>query len=220
MIIRKWGIELRRLTQNDIELVRQMRNKDHIRNRMFYDRYITPEEQLQWFRSINNHRNYYFLIVVQKNNEKIGLINGKNIDFVEGTLEGGLFIWNDEYWGTPYPVIASSIMHDLAFYITGIKRVLVRVRADNPLAVSYNQKLGFEIVSKNEREILMILTREKYDETSKLIKQIPPMNGETLQIDDISFEDETFEGNYTDYYLNLPLHIMEKYVRRMIQTIK
>ena len=58
MIIRKYGISLERLTEEDIELVRQHRNSEFIRKRMFYQKMITEEEQKKWFQSINNDFNY------------------------------------------------------------------------------------------------------------------------------------------------------------------
>lgn len=45
MIIKKYGITLERLTEADIELVRQHRNSELIRRRMFYQKQITEEEQ-------------------------------------------------------------------------------------------------------------------------------------------------------------------------------
>ena len=60
MIIRKYGIVLRRLQHKDIELVRVKRNQDSVRNFMFYQKKITETEQEEWFKSINNIYNYYF----------------------------------------------------------------------------------------------------------------------------------------------------------------
>ena len=60
MIVRKYGITLRRLALEDIELVRQKRNSQEIRQVMHFKDEITPEMQLKWFESINNFENYYF----------------------------------------------------------------------------------------------------------------------------------------------------------------
>ncbi len=79
MIIKKYGITLERLTEADIELVRQHRNSELIRRRMFYQNQITEEEQKKWFAKINNDLNYYFLILHK--GKKIGL-NARNYRFL------------------------------------------------------------------------------------------------------------------------------------------
>ena len=90
MIIEKYGIKLIRLKQEDIELVRLKRNSLDI-NELMHDRVIISfEMQYKWFQSINNIYNNYFIIIY--NNEKIGLVNGKNSDYEKRQSEGGMFI--------------------------------------------------------------------------------------------------------------------------------
>jgi len=115
MIVRKYGITLRRLKEEDIELVRQMRNLVAIRNKMFFQETITPEMQIKWFNSINNKNNGYFIIEVE--GKKIGLIHGKNLDFEKRTCEGGIFIWDENHIGGFGPSLASVIMN----YWTGYR---------------------------------------------------------------------------------------------------
>src|ERR1017187_6809502 len=110
MLIRKYGITLKRLKEEDIELVREMRNSAAIRSTMAYREQITPEMQKKWFESINNKFNGYFMIIHE--GTKIGLINGKNIDFEKRTCEGGIFLWDENYKDTIIPALASIIMND------------------------------------------------------------------------------------------------------------
>ena len=119
MIIQKYGIVLRRLQHKDIELVRTKRNQDSIRNYMFYQKEITAEEQEEWFKSTNNIYNYYFII--ESDNKKVGLINGKNIDYEKRTSEGGIFIWDEEYRDIQVSAIASLIMAEFTFLIFDFK---------------------------------------------------------------------------------------------------
>ncbi len=103
MIIRKGNLSLIRLTENDIELVRRWRNCEEIQQFMEYRQHISPKMQLKWFRSVDNINNLYS--IVRYKGEKIGLCNGKNIDWKKGSMEGGIFTWDKKYQNTPVPVI-------------------------------------------------------------------------------------------------------------------
>ena len=79
MILTKGNISFRRLTIDDIELVRNWRNSQQINQYMAFRDYITPEMQVAWFHSINNMNNLYFII--EYKNEKVGVFNGKDINW-------------------------------------------------------------------------------------------------------------------------------------------
>ena len=104
MKLYKYGITLERLKEADIELVRQWRNSDPVRLNMAYREIISPEQQLQWFRSVDNLENNYLLIYYK--GEKIGLLNDKNVDWEARTSESGLFLGRTEFYSTfvPYQI--------------------------------------------------------------------------------------------------------------------
>ena len=64
--LEQYGITLKRITEEDIELIRIKRNTPEIRTRMAYRKKISEAEQKLWFQGINNHLNYYFLIQLSK----------------------------------------------------------------------------------------------------------------------------------------------------------
>lgn len=161
MIISKYGLELHRLAHDDIELVRQMRNRDDIRANMFEQDIITSEQQEVWFSSINNERHYYFVIHHEK--RKVGIVYGKNMDFEARECEGGVFIWDRDALGTDVPAKASICLIELAFNILLANRIHARVRPDNQKAIHYNKALGFRPASQVASEC-MIMTRADYEE--------------------------------------------------------
>ena len=111
----KYGLTLKRLTKEDIELLRNWRNSESVNRFMEYREYITPEMQEKWFESINNPNNFYYIIIY--NDEKIGLINDKGFDrFGKATSEAGLFIAVDKYKNTFVPVLASLILLEVSFF--------------------------------------------------------------------------------------------------------
>ena len=87
LTIEQYGIILKRLEFEDIELVRRWRNHPKIRKRMSFKKHISKEMQKAWFDSINNKYNYYFLIEYQ--GRYIGVIDNKKINEEDFTAEGG-----------------------------------------------------------------------------------------------------------------------------------
>lgn len=142
MLIRKYGITLKRLKEDDIELLRVKRNSEAIRQTMYYRSTITPEMQREWFESINNKYNGYFIIIYHY--KKIGVIHGKNIDFDKRTCEGGIFIWDMDYLNTTIPSLASIILNDWTFYYIKFNSVFAKVLSDNKTALTYNKMIGYE----------------------------------------------------------------------------
>jgi RimJ/RimL family protein N-acetyltransferase len=170
MLLQKFGLILRRLEQNDIELVRQMRNSESISRFMMYREHITPEMQLKWFKSINNTNNFYFII--EYLGEKIGLVNDKNIDWIRKTSEGGLFIWEERYRNSIIPLLVSVCIIEMAFYVLNWEKSEVIVLKSNQQAIDYNLRLGFIIQDESENEIVkMVLTRENYELKAKKITE-------------------------------------------------
>jgi len=213
MIVRKYGITLRRLKECDIELLRQKRNSEAIRNTMYYREEITPEMQKKWFDSINNKNNGYFIIEVD--DKKIGLIHGKNLDFEKRTGEGGIFIWEKDYLGGLVPSLASVIMNDWTFYMINFKASYAKIMLDNPTAIAYNKLMGYQPCEPQNNDAgvqWMILTKESYEKHMKLLRKgIKELTGdsEILKLEDGDASDDL--GKEIDlFYKNLPPDIQEK----------
>ena len=209
MIIRKYGITLERLTEADIELVRHHRNSELIRRRMFYQKMITEEEQKKWFQSINNDFNYYFLILHK--GKKIGLTHCKINSYEEGVSHGGIFIWEPTAMQSHLPIIASVCATDLIFFLVKIKKSMAEVRADNKIALEYNQKFGYKIVEalSDDEKFVLELTPENYLETAKTIrKMVKKMSNDFTELswDDI----ELPKKKPAVLYENLPSYLSER----------
>jgi len=160
----RYGVKLKRLTIDKIELVRNWRNDPKISSYMFFKEYITPKMQLEWFNKINNDSNYYFII--EYNNEEIGLINTKNIDYEKKCGEMGLFIYEDKYLGTEIPFRASLCIGDFAFEHLKLDYTYGRVVSDNKHAIKYNKTLGVDIrMSEDGKSALLTFTKEKHYKT-------------------------------------------------------
>lgn len=164
MIIRKYGLELREVEREDLELIRQFRNTENIQNKMIHRDQITREQQLKWYKSIKTEHHFYFLIYF--NDSAIGLINGKNIDYTNRTSEGGIFVWNEDR-NYETAITASIVLNDWNFFINGFEKNYAQVLKSNKKAIAYNQFMGYKISDKrheNSNVIWMEQTKVDYQE--------------------------------------------------------
>ena len=77
MVIEKYGVKLKRLEEQDIEMVRLWRNSEHVKQYMEFKDYITIEMQKKWFNSLNQSQDYFFIIY--HHNYPVGLTEIKHI---------------------------------------------------------------------------------------------------------------------------------------------
>ena len=143
-----YGILLKRLTEDKIELVRRWRNDPKIFQYMEYRKTISAEEQLEWFRKINNDNNYYFLIVVE--DVEVGLINIRDIDYELKSGEPGIFIWDDYFLNSDISFRSAFVLTDFAFDVLSLKKMVIHILSDNKRAIQYNKMYGYKLSDNQE----------------------------------------------------------------------
>ncbi len=129
-------------------MVRTWRNDPKISRFMFYKGEITKTMQREWFSSIDNEQNFFFLI--QKNGNYVGLINISSIDWENKTAYTGLFVYDDNFLNSDVPVMASLAMLDVFFLLFNMQTVYAKVKGNNKTAHNYNSSLGFSKTKKIE----------------------------------------------------------------------
>lgn len=168
-----YGVKLRRLTQDKIELVRYWRNDPKIQKYMEYREYITAEQQLAWFQRINNENNFYFIIEYQ--DKEVGLINIRDINYEKGIGEPGLFIWDDYYLNSDLSFKVGALIIDFGFDILKLQKLVIHVLADNKRAIQYNKSWGYKL-SANQDGVYnqeYVLEKELYQEhKNKIVKYL------------------------------------------------
>jgi len=211
MIIAKGNIRFIKLMEEDIELVRRWRNSPTINQFMEFRDHITPEQQRQWFHSINNKNNLYFII--EYDYKKIGLINGKDIDWGAMSMEVGIFLWDEELYNTPLPALASLIFSEMGVRY-GNLTATAHILRDNQRAIRYNQELGFELCDgqENAKNQKYILTKENYLKRAKRLRKafFTLINRDPLTL---LLEKE-------DYDIGLAQIVEEKFDRELIEDIQ
>lgn len=167
-VINKYGITLRKLTHDKIELVRYWRTHPKIAQYMGYQGEITPEQQEQWFERINNSgKDFYYIIEVD--DKEIGLINIKDVDWDKLEGEPGIFIWDDDYLDTDAPMRASFCFGMFIWDVLKLERQVIHVLRDNKRAIKHNLFWGYELLPNQENVVnqAYVLTREKMEKNKK-----------------------------------------------------
>jgi RimJ/RimL family protein N-acetyltransferase len=174
MILRKYGIELHSLTQNDLEMVRSWRNDDFVRGNMFYKEEISASDQQDWFSKLDQTMIY---LCIRYQGEAIGLINVKNVDWEERTGEAGIFIGVPHYRNSHIPMLAVLCLMDVFFEEFHFAKLLANVRADNASALNFNQQLGYSIHKTTEELIELQVDYTAYAaQRARLTKLLVKLN--------------------------------------------
>jgi UDP-4-amino-4,6-dideoxy-N-acetyl-beta-L-altrosamine N-acetyltransferase len=201
MRLAKYGITLSRLGENDIELIRQWRNSPQINQFMEYRGNITPEMQREWFRSVDNFNNFYFIIEYQ--GKKIGLINSSLIEWDTVSSEGGIFLWDEQYYETFVPVWASLCLLETSYFVLGAGRSVIKTLKDNERAKKLNIHLGYELMEGQEEVYNQsyLLTRESFTRHAhKLIKAATLLAGKEPGGHSMSFDQEDITSGLADFF--------------------
>lgn len=173
MIIEQYGVKLKRITHDDIELIRFWRNHPDIRRNMAYKKHITKKMQLEWFESINNKNNYYFLI--EYKGKDVGVINSKNVNMNDMYGEGGIFIWDTNLDFEFTAVLASLCFLNAVFFVLKIfNKSFVQILPTNQKAIQFNKNLGYVVVPGQEKSKnpYYVLTREDYISKTEKLRSI------------------------------------------------
>lgn len=173
MRILKYGLVLQRLQKGDIELVRQWRNSERISQFMQYRQEISAKQQEQWFKSVDNIFNFYFIIKYQ--GERIGLINSKNVDWDQKCSEAGIFIWDEKYWETHVPILASLMLAEGGFDFFKHVKSYAQIIKTNTRAINFIEAIGYISEGNCKSGVQsFFLDKKSYDKA--LIKILPLIN--------------------------------------------
>jgi hypothetical protein len=167
---------------------------------MEFQEEITPEMQVRWFHSINNHNNVY--LFTEYKGEPIGLINAKNINWEKRTAEGGIFIWDRRYINSPVALLAAMTFGELAatvFHLRAVAKILVT----NKRAIRYNKLLGFELCEGQETKInqLYAFSGERFMRFSRVFRGfLMLLYGKDPIV--IELEPEDFESGFAELMIS------------------
>lgn len=154
MVIQQYGISLKSITENDLETIRQWRNDDSVLKHMLYQKKITPHEQIAWFKNLDKTCNLYFIF----NNQ--GVIHLKNIDWKRKEAEAGIFTPRQENSFTNIAAIITLM--DFAFDVLSMNQLHATVNKSSITNLTMNLQLGYQIISNENNQVMMICNRPNY----------------------------------------------------------
>nr|WP_314865803.1 GNAT family N-acetyltransferase [uncultured Flavobacterium sp.] len=172
--ITKYGVKFIKINKTHLEMVREWRNSDDVRLFMKYQKVITSDDQLRWFESIDNDKNYYFVAYIK--DEPVGLYNIKNINFNLGYGECGSFLKNRNYWESKETISFNFLLIHFAFEILKLNYVVCTILKSNKKVIMLNLQLGYiqESNSCDDESLFFKLDYESFKDSKsyKLIKYL------------------------------------------------
>ena len=161
-----YGVTLRPMESDDLELVRSQRNRPEMRQWMTTDHEISKEEMKSWFALLPASSRYW---MVEYNGRTVGQANLKGID--NFTADPGYMFWDDDFIAEGGVPRAALALFRIAFVQLGYLTLVGVTAADNTRAIRLAKGLGFRCVSTKEingKEFVQTSqTREEFEITQK-----------------------------------------------------
>ena len=142
-VIRGQSIYLKPVEAEDIEFLRQLRNRPENRQQFFSQNYITEEMQLCWSKRYSEDKSDLTFVICDLQGQRRGCIALYDIDRQHDTAQLGRLIIQDEARGKGYAKEAVRLLQQYAFRALALHRVYLQVFADNAPARALYMACGF-----------------------------------------------------------------------------
>lgn len=170
-----YGVNMLPVAEPHLELLRQWRNSDFVREQMVSSDIIDEQQQLNWFQNISERQDQQHFII-QYREDYIGAANIKSPDgksvSVAATLEPGIYIGEERYRSNILAFAPSLVLLDYCFDHLKVNQVSAKVKNQNTAALAYNRKLGYIEVDKDSEYTIIALKRECYIQSTRTLKNL------------------------------------------------
>lgn len=165
----QFGLKFERVTELNYLRILKWRNRKHVRENMNFSNIISRDQHNQWFRSLSQEKDFYF--IVSENDNPFGVFNIKNVDWKLKSGETGSYIFKNSFLNSIYGALSGFGLAHLAFEILLLEKLYCYVKKDNKMALNYNLKQGFELNKSFQDKDLVELhtTRDKFFEKSGVL---------------------------------------------------
>jgi UDP-4-amino-4,6-dideoxy-N-acetyl-beta-L-altrosamine N-acetyltransferase len=170
--IKKYGVTLKLLDQEDLELVRTWRNDPRINQHLITRDFISPEQQKRWFSQLDLSCHQYF--VIHSNDKKVGLVYVTKIDHTKKTGTPGIFIDPDARRDPLLAFRSIFALLDYCFDNLGLEKLFAEVLKTNQKAIELNRAFGYEFVpgAGTEEYDLYVLTKATCQKKTEPFKRL------------------------------------------------
>jgi UDP-4-amino-4,6-dideoxy-N-acetyl-beta-L-altrosamine N-acetyltransferase len=166
-MVNRDACRLRPMTESDLEMVLDWRNREEIRRAMYTDHPISHDEHYAWFERVTREQKTRHFIF-ECDRTPMGVINVTDINPSANRCAWGFYVG-----ATNAPRGTGSAMGFVAlehlFETMGFHKVIGEVLADNEASLRYHKRLGFieegrlvEHVRKGDR-LIDIITFAHFD---------------------------------------------------------
>ncbi len=171
-------IKLRALRLSDAESINECIQDEDISRMFLFTRYPYSEEEIEKFirKSFEDKINVHFAIT-NEDNEYIGTISLKNINYVDRNAEYAIMI-RKEFWGKDVAKKATYEILDYGFNTLNLYKIYLNVLSINVRAIKFYEKVGFkregifrDHVYKNGKYVDLVwysFFKEDFDEMNSL----------------------------------------------------
>lgn len=170
-------VKLRFIELDDTDNIVKWRNKPFVKNNLFTQEDLTPEQHINYFNSriITGDIKQFIILALNKGEyQAIGTTFLKNIDNHSKKAEFGIFIGDETAIGKKYGSLAVKLTIQYAFRKLNLNRVWLTVFSDNISAIRAYKKNGFEIEGVLKQDffkngiyidvVVMGLLKEKWED--------------------------------------------------------
>lgn len=179
MKLEGYQITMRPVAEGDLDMLRCWRNDPQISQQMISQDEITAEQQLAWFKRIENDASQKHFIIHYKGTP-IGSANiktrgiGHTLETAKA-IEPGLYIADEKYRNNILAFAPTLLINDYCFYTLGVSTLKAVVKASNHAAINYNRKLGYQV--EKEGDLVEIsLNEEDYLSCTRQLKGLLSRN--------------------------------------------
>lgn len=152
----------REITEADTDMVLKWRNSDYVRNHFLHREMISRKEHLQWLHEqVMTGKVIQFIMIERITELPIGSVYLRDVDNQEKTAEYGIFIGEASSRGKGYGTEAAQMMLFYAFQQMQLRRLTLRVLADNVQAIRSYERAGFCLELGNEEQMQINGKEEK-----------------------------------------------------------
>jgi hypothetical protein len=188
MRITHHGTLLRTINGNDIEQIRIWRNRTYVNRYLLNRKFIEPQEQVNWFKSLNPHNSIYF--VMEERMKPFGVIYARNIDFQTKRFEGSIFTGDEDFMETFLPAKAALMLSIFFFENLQFQIATSIVHSDNSNALELDMRLGYREIKTENGYIISECSSQSFELSSRSFKKLLLRNepiGIEIEPDDQKF---------------------------------
>ena len=144
-------IYIRKITEEDTDLIVDWRNSKEVRDHFFFREKFTRQMHEKWMADkVASGMVDQFIVCMKEDDRPVGSSYLRDIDRQQGTAEYGIFIGEADARGIGlgYEILCATM--EYAYEVLGLKKVIARAISTNAASIRIFEKYGFTITQRIE----------------------------------------------------------------------